>query len=63
MTSPYLNRPHLSLAVALPRRLEQIEANDGSAAPAKKRRLRRLASMARRIVGSDRGVLLTLMWQ
>jgi hypothetical protein len=48
MTSPYLDRPLLPLAVALPRMLEEIEAelaNDTGVA--EKRRLRQRAELVR----------------
>jgi hypothetical protein len=49
MTSPYLNRPLLPLAVALPRMLEQIERNlaDEYLEPAEEQRLRRRADLIR----------------
>jgi hypothetical protein len=37
--SPYLDRPLLPLAVALPKMLERIEADLATAGPAKTRRL------------------------
>ena len=51
MTSPYLNRPLLSLAVALPRMLENIEAElaDEKIGAAEKCRLRRRAELIRRL--------------
>jgi hypothetical protein len=39
--SPYLDRPLLPLAVALPRMLEQIESEIAAAGPAETRRLLR----------------------
>jgi hypothetical protein len=49
MTSPYLNRPLLPLAVALPRMLDQIEAQlaDEKLAAAEEDRLRRRAELIR----------------
>jgi hypothetical protein len=47
MTSPYLNRPLLPLAVALPRMLETIEAELAIARPAEKWRLRQRAELVR----------------
>jgi hypothetical protein len=47
MTSPYLDRPLLPLAVALPRMLEQIEADLTTAGPAKTRHLRQRAELIR----------------
>ena len=46
MTSPYLDRPLLPLAVALPRMQEKIEAELATAA-AEKWRLRQRAEMVR----------------
>ena len=43
MTSPYLDRPLLPLAVALPRMLEKIEAELATARPAETWRLRQRA--------------------
>jgi hypothetical protein len=47
--SPYLDRPIFPLAVALPRMLEQIEAElaDGKVSAAEKRRLRQRAELVR----------------
>jgi hypothetical protein len=49
MTSPYLNRPLLPLAVALPRMLDQIEAEltDENLEAAEERRLRQRAELIR----------------
>jgi hypothetical protein len=47
MTSPYLDRPLIPLAVALPRMLETIEAELATAAPPEKRRLRQRAELVR----------------
>jgi hypothetical protein len=49
MTSPYLNRPLLPLAVTLPRMLKQIEAElaDKKLELAEGRRLRRRAELIR----------------
>jgi hypothetical protein len=43
--SPYLDRPLLPLAVALPRMLEKIEAELATAGPAETRRLRQRAQL------------------
>ena len=45
--SPYLDRPLLPLAVALPRMLEMIEADLTTAGPAKTRRLLQRAKLIR----------------
>jgi len=47
MTSPYLDRPLLPLAVALPRMLEKIEAELVTAGAAEKWRLRQRAEWVR----------------
>jgi hypothetical protein len=47
MTSPYLDRPLLPLAMALPRMLEKIEAELATARPAEKWRLRQRAELMR----------------
>jgi hypothetical protein len=47
MTSPYLDRPLIPLAVALPRMLEKIEAELVTAEAAKKGRLRQRAKLVR----------------
>ena len=49
MTSPYLNRPLLPLAVVLPRMLDQIEAQlaDEKMVAAEEERLRRRAELIR----------------
>ena len=49
MTSPYLNRPLLPLAVVLPRMLDQIEAQlaDEKLAAAEEDRLRKRAELIR----------------
>jgi hypothetical protein len=47
MTSPYLDRPLLPLAVVLPRMLERIEADLATAGPAKTRRLLQRAELIR----------------
>jgi hypothetical protein len=47
MTSPYLDRPLLPLAVALPGMLETIEAELTTAPPAEKWRLRQRAELMR----------------
>ena len=53
MTSPYLDRPLLPLAVALPRMLDQIEAELATAGPAKTRRLRRRAELIRELLAPN----------
>jgi hypothetical protein len=45
--SPYLDRPLLPLAVALPRMLEKIEVDLATAGPAETRRLRERAELIR----------------
>jgi hypothetical protein len=45
--SPYLDRPLLPLAVALPRMLEKIDAQLRRAQPDEKRRLQRQAELIR----------------
>jgi hypothetical protein len=45
MTSPYLDRPLLPLAVALPQMLQEIEAALATAGPAKAQRLRQRAQL------------------
>ena len=47
MTSPYLDRPLLPLAVALPRLLEKIEAELASATPIARWHLRQRAELIR----------------
>jgi hypothetical protein len=47
MTSPYLDRPFLPLAVALPRMLDKIEAELVTAGAAEKWRLRQRADLMR----------------
>jgi hypothetical protein len=47
MTSPYLDRPLLPLAVVLPRMLEEIEAALPVAGPAEMRRLHKRAELIR----------------
>jgi hypothetical protein len=47
MTSPYLDRPLLPLAVALPRMLEKIETELATARPAEKWRLCQRAELVR----------------
>ena len=51
MTSPYLDRPLIPLAVALPRMLETIETElaDENAGTAEKWRLRQRAELIRRL--------------
>jgi hypothetical protein len=48
--SPYLDRPLLPLAVALPRILEKIEAALAAAGPAETRRLRQRAEPIRELL-------------
>ena len=50
MTSPYLDRPLLPLAVALPRMLQEIEAALATAGPAKARRLRQRVELIRELL-------------
>ena len=50
MTSPYLDRPLLPLAVALPRMLDKIEAALVTAGAAEKWRLRQRAELMRRLL-------------
>jgi hypothetical protein len=45
--SPYLDRPLLPLAVALPRMLAEIEVDLATAGPAETRRLRQRAELIR----------------
>jgi hypothetical protein len=47
MTSPYLDRPILPLAVALPRMLDKIETELVTAGAAEKWRLRQRAELVR----------------
>jgi hypothetical protein len=48
--SPYLDRPLLPLAVALPRMLEKIEADLATTGPAETRRLRQRAEVIRALL-------------
>jgi len=48
--SPYLDRPLLPLAVALPRMLDQIEVDLATAGPAETRRLRQRADLIRELI-------------
>jgi hypothetical protein len=50
MTSPYLDRPLIPLAVALPRLLDKIKAELTTAGPAEKWRLRKRAELIRELV-------------
>jgi len=50
--SPYLDRPLLPLAVALPRMLQEIEAELATAGPAETRRLRRRAELIRELIAT-----------
>jgi len=52
--SPYLDRPLLPLAVALPRMLERIEAALATAGPAETRRLSRRAELIRGLLAPRR---------
>ena len=47
--SPYIDRPLLPLAVALPWMLERIEADLAAAGPAETRRLNQLAELIREL--------------
>jgi hypothetical protein len=53
MTSPYLDRPLVPLAVALPRMLEMIETELATASPAEKWPLRQRAELMRGLLGSS----------
>ena len=53
MTSPYLDRPLLPLAVALPRMLEKIETELATARPAETWRLRQRADLVRRLLNPN----------
>jgi hypothetical protein len=50
--SPYLDRPLLPLAVALPRMLEKIQADLAAAGPTETRRLRQRAELLRKLLAS-----------
>jgi hypothetical protein len=50
MTSPYLDRPLLPLAVALPRMLTDIETALATAGPVETRRLRQRADLIRELL-------------
>ena len=52
--SPYLDRPLLPLAVALPRMLEKIEADLATAGPAETRRLSQRAELIRELLAPRR---------
>ena len=52
--SPYLDRPLLPLAVALPRMLEKIEVDLATAGPAETRRLRQRAELIRELLAPRR---------
>jgi hypothetical protein len=52
--SPYLDRPLLPLAVALPRMLQEIEAALATAGPAETRRLRQRAELIRELLAPGR---------
>jgi hypothetical protein len=45
--SPYLDRPLIPLAVALPRMLREVETNLATAGPAEMRRLRQRGDLIR----------------
>jgi hypothetical protein len=45
--SPYLDRPHIPLAVALPRMLQEVETKLATAGPAETRGLRQGAELLR----------------
>ena len=53
MTSPYLDRPLLPLAVALPRMLEKIETELVTAAPIARWRLRQRAELMRGLLNPN----------
>ena len=53
MTSPYLNRPLLPLAVVLPRMLQEIEAALPIAGPAETCRLHKRAELIRSLLPSQ----------
>jgi hypothetical protein len=53
MTSPYLHRPLIPLAVALPRMLEEIEVELATAQPAETGRLRQRADLVRRLLNPN----------
>jgi hypothetical protein len=55
--SPYLDRPLLPLAVALPRMLAQIEADLTTAGPAEARHLRHRADLIRELLTGGRSPL------
>jgi hypothetical protein len=48
--SPYLDRPLLPLAVALPRMLEKIEVELAAAGPERRRHLHRRAELIRELL-------------
>jgi len=50
--SPYLDRPLLPLAIALPRMLAKIESELPAARPAEKRRLETRARLMRELLAS-----------
>jgi hypothetical protein len=52
--SPYLDRPLIPLAVALPRMLAKIEADLSTAGPAEQRRLRQRADLIRGLLTPGR---------
>jgi hypothetical protein len=53
MTSPYLDRPLLSLPVALPRMLKEIEPALPIAGPAETRRLQKRAALIRGLLANS----------
>ena len=54
MTSPYLDRPLLPLALALPRMLQEIETALATAGPAETRRLHQRADLIRELLSLHR---------
>jgi hypothetical protein len=52
MTSPYLDRPRVPLAVALPRMLAEIDAELATARPAENRHLCQRAALVRELLTS-----------
>jgi hypothetical protein len=61
--SPYLDRPLLPIAVALPRMLQEIEAVLGTAGPAETRRLRQRAGRPLSCTPPARGGALQVRWR
>ena len=56
MTSPYLDRPLLPLALALPRMLQEIEAALTTAGPAEAQRLRQRAELILDLLTPERAI-------